>query len=260
MVSTRLRPKSFRASEYFWTRIHVLVPPHRLLLFWKMILSAKAILFDMDGVLIDSAPAVERVWRVWASSHGLDPESIVAQAHGRRSVETIRAVAPGLDAEKENIVVEQMEIDDKDGVTALPGAADLLRSLPADRFALVTSATRPLAVARMGYAGLPVPANLITADDVVHGKPSPEPYLKGAALLGVATADCVVFEDTPAGLAAGHAAGAQTIGLCTTYPVAALQAAEAIVASLAGVSAELRQGSILLTIHSMAVNPERSRQ
>jgi sugar-phosphatase len=183
------------------------------LLFWKMVLSAKAILFDMDGVLIDSAPAVERVWRVWALAHGFDPASVVAQAHGRRSIETIRAVAPAMDAEKENILVEQMEIDDKDGVTALPGAARLLAQLPDDRFAIVTSATRPLAVARLGYASLPVPRHIITADDVVHGKPSPEPYLKGAALLGFAPTDCLVFEDTPARHRLG--AGFRNAGNCT---------------------------------------------
>src|SRR5579864_7518145 len=138
-----------------------------------MIFSTKAILFDMDGVLINSAPAVERVWHAWALAHGLDPVHVVAQAHGRRSIETIRAIAPELDAEKENIAVEQMEIDDKDGVTALPGAAALLSILPADRFAIVTSATLPLALARLGYAGLPVPPRIITADDVVQGKPSP---------------------------------------------------------------------------------------
>jgi sugar-phosphatase len=237
----------------------VLVRQSCLLLFWKMIFSAKAILFDMDGVLINSAPAVERVWNIWASSHGLNPVSVVNQAHGRRSIETIRAVAPELDAEKENIVVEQMEIDDREGVTALPGAAGLLQSLPADRFALVTSATRPLAVARMGYAALPVPANLVTADDVVDGKPSPEPYLKGAALLGFAAGDCLVFEDTPAGIAAGQAAGMRVVALQTTYPMERLHAAETVVASLAHVSAELRQGTILLTIDAMAETIRRSR-
>lgn len=251
-------PKVFSLPVTFFPK-RILVS-HCLLLFWKMIFSAQAILFDMDGVLINSAPAVERVWRFWASSHGLDPAAVVAQAHGRRSIETIRAVAPGLDAEKENIVVEQMEIEDRAGVTALPGAAELLQSLPADRFAVVTSATRPLAVARMGYAGLTVPANLVTADEVVHGKPSPEPYLKGATLLGFAAGDCVVFEDTPAGLASGRAAGAQTIGLHTTYPAAALHAAETVVASLAQVSAELRQGTILLTIHAMVEDAGRGRQ
>jgi len=259
MVSTRLHPKSFRALAVLSFLARVLVRQSCLLLFWKMIFSAKAILFDMDGVLINSAPAVERVWNGWASSHGLNPVSVVSQAHGRRSIETIRAVAPELDAEKENIVVEQMEINDREGVTALPGAAELLQNLPADRFSLVTSATRPLAVARMGYAGLPVPANLVTADDVVHGKPSPEPYLKGAALLGFAAGDCLVFEDTPAGIAAGQAAGMRVVALQTTYPLERLHAAEAVVTSLAQVSAELHQGTILLTINAMTETIRRSR-
>src|SRR5262249_23033957 len=153
------------------------------------------VLFDMDGVLIDSAPAVERVWRKWALAHHLDPDRVVAHAHGRRSVETLRAVAPHMDAERENVNVEQMEIDDKDGVTALPGAAVLLHRLPPSRLAVVTSATRPLAAARLGYAGLSIPSHMVTADDVVHGKPSPEPYLKGANVLGFSASDFLVFED-----------------------------------------------------------------
>jgi sugar-phosphatase len=217
-----------------------------------MIFSTQAILFDMDGVLIHSAPAVERVWRAWAAAHGLDPARVVEQAHGRRSIETIRAVAPAMDAERENIVVEQMEIDDKDGVTPLPGAAALLDKLPADRFAIVTSATRPLAVARLGYAGLPVPRHMITADDVVNGKPSPEPYLKGAALLGFAAKDCLVFEDAPAGVAAARAAGMQVVALTTTYHRRKLEAAQAVVASLAAVSVELRDGTIALRVTNTA--------
>ena len=209
-----------------------------------MILTTKAILFDMDGVLIDSAPAVERVWRKWAHQQSLDPEFVVAQAHGRRSVETIRTVASHMDAERENLKVEQLEIADREGVIALPGAADLLRVIPPARFAIVTSATRPLAVARLGYAGLPVPQHMITADDVVEGKPSPEPYLSGAALIGCAPGDCLVFEDTPAGIASARAAGMQVAALQTTYPLSELQAAGTIVKTLANVSVELR-GSML---------------
>jgi sugar-phosphatase len=218
-----------------------------------MIFTAKAILFDMDGVLIDSAPAVERVWRKWALAHHLDPDSVVEQAHGRRSIETIRAVAPHMAAERENTKVEQMEIEDKEGVTALPGSAELLRSLPPERFAIVTSATRPLAVARLGYAGLPVPRHMVTADDVVHGKPTPEPYLKGAALLGAAPSDCLVFEDTPAGIASAHAAGMRVIALGNTYPAHELQQADAIVASLAETSIELSGKDILLELNAISV-------
>jgi sugar-phosphatase len=218
-----------------------------------MIFSTKAILFDMDGVLMDSTPSVERVWRAWATKHGLDPDRVTPLAHGRRSIETIRAVAPELDAEKENIVVEQMEIDDKEGVTALPGAAELLAHLPPDRFAIVTSATRPLAVARLGYAGIPVPCPMITADDVIHGKPSPEPFLKGAALLGFAPADCLVFEDSPAGIASARSAGMKAIALQTTYPADQLQAAHAIIGNLGDVKATLRDGNITLELAPVAI-------
>ncbi|HWS18249.1 MAG TPA: HAD family hydrolase [Candidatus Elarobacter sp.] len=213
-----------------------------------MIFSSKAILFDMDGVLMDSTPSVERVWRAWATAHGLDSDSVAGQAHGRRSIETIRAVAPELDAAIENVLVEQMEIDDKEGVTALPGAAELLRHLPLDRFAIVTSATRPLATARLGYACIPVPRHMIAADDVIHGKPSPEPFLKGAALLGFAPADCLVFEDTPAGISSALAAGMQAIALQTTYSADQLQAAKAIIRTLADVRVTVREDSLILEI------------
>jgi sugar-phosphatase len=213
-----------------------------------MIFFAKAILFDMDGVLMDSTPSVERVWRTWAAKQGLDPERVAFLAHGRRSIETIRAVAPELDPEKENVLVEQMEIDDKEGVTALAGAAELLAQLPPDRFAIVTSATRPLALARLGYAGIPVPRHIITANDVIHGKPSPEPFLKGAALLGFTPEDCLVFEDSPAGIASARSAGMRAIALQTTYPADQLQAANAVIATLADVKTTLRDGKIALEL------------
>jgi sugar-phosphatase len=224
-----------------------------LLLFWKLIFTVKAILFDMDGVLVDSTAAVARVWRAWSIEHGLDPERVIAHAHGRRSIETVRALAPHLDAEHENIKVEQMEIEDKDGVIALPGAAELLRSLPPERFAIVTSATRPLAEARMGYAGLPIPkGRFVGGDDVQNGKPSPEPYLKGAALLGFMPEECLVFEDAPAGIAAARGAGMRAIALHTTCPVRELRAAEAVVASLAEIKGQFHDGAI--TLHANAVS------
>jgi sugar-phosphatase len=218
-----------------------------------MIFFAKAILFDMDGVLMDSTPSVERVWRTWAAKHGLDPERVVPLAHGRRSIETILEVVPELDAEKENILVEQMEIDDKEGVRALPGAAELVAHLSPDRFAIVTSATRPLAVARLGYAGIPVPLHMITADDVIHGKPSPEPFLKGAALLGFAAEDCLAFEDSPAGIASARSAGMKAIALQTTYPADRLQSANAIIGNLADVKATLRDEGITLEFAPLAI-------
>jgi len=213
-----------------------------------MVFTAKAILFDMDGVLTDSVQSVERVWRRWAVEHQLDPGAVVEQAHGRRSIETLRAVAPHMDIERENLRVEQMEIDDKEGVSALPGAAQLLRSLPPARFAIVTSATRPLAVARLGYASIPVPIHMVAAEDVSRGKPFPEPFLQGAALLGFAPADCLVFEDTPAGISAAHAAGIRVIAVGTTYSEEDLREADAIVRSLEDVKAGLRGPDLELTL------------
>jgi sugar-phosphatase len=205
------------------------------------------LLFDLDGVLVDSTAAVARVWRQWAVKHGFDPEFVIGHAHGRRSLETIQIVAPQFDAAAENVRVEALEIADKAGVIALPGAATLLARLPQDRFTLVTSATRPLAVARLQYAALPVPARFITAEDVTQGKPFPEPYLKGAALLGKSPADCVAFEDTPAGIMAARAAGMRVIALHTTYPPHELTAADFIVGSLADARVELRDGTVLVS-------------
>lgn len=202
----------------------------------------------MDGVLVNSGNAVERVWRKWALAHNLDPDYVVEHAHGRRSAETLRVVAPELEADQENLKVEQMEIEDKEGVVAVPGAIELLSSLPQDRFTIVTSATPALAFARLQHVGIPVPNRFISADDVVHGKPSPEPYLKGAALLGFAPEDCLVFEDTPAGIRAAKAAGMKVIALQTTYPAEELTAADTIVKSLAEVEARLEEGVIKVVV------------
>lgn len=217
-----------------------------------MTLTCKAILFDLDGVLVDSTAAVERVWRQWALAHKLDPEPVIEHAHGRRSIETVRQFAPELDAGQENLAVENMEIADKEGVISLPGSSEMLRKLPQNQFAIVTSATRALAQARLGYAGLPLPQHIVSADDVVHGKPSPEPYLKGAALLGIAAQDCLVFEDTPAGVQAAKAGGMQAIALTTTYTASELNSADGIASSLAEVKLELFQENIRIMVERPA--------
>lgn len=186
-----------------------------------------ALLFDLDGVLIDSTPAVTRVWRRWAAKHGFNADEVVAHAHGRPSLSTIREYLPHADHEAENREVERGEIEDLGGIVPLPGALELLRSLPADRWTIVTSCTRALAQVRMRAALLPLPQNLITADDVTHGKPHPEPYLKAAACLGFHPAECVVLEDVPAGIRAGKAAGTKVIAFTTTDQEPALHAAGA---------------------------------
>ena len=176
----------------------------------------RGVLFDLDGVLVDSTPAVARVWAGWAREHGFDPDEVVRKAHGRPSIATIRELLPNGDHEAENREVERREIADIEGVIPLPGALELLRSLPADRWAIVTSCTRPLAGVRIAAAGLPTPEHLVTSSDVQCGKPDPEPYLKGAESLGLPAAECVVFEDAPAGIRAGKAAGARVVALRTT--------------------------------------------
>jgi mannitol-1-/sugar-/sorbitol-6-phosphatase len=181
-------------------------------------LRCSALLFDMDGVLIDSTPAVARVWHAWAVEHGFNPAEVVARAHGRPSLTTVREYLPNADHEAENREVERREIEDIDGVVPLPGALELLASLPADRWTIVTSCTRRLAEVRIKAAGLPLPNKLITSNDIVHGKPHPDPYLKGAAVLGFPIADCVVVEDAPAGIRSGKAADAKVIAFRTTAP------------------------------------------
>lgn len=180
------------------------------------------LLFDLDGVLINSTPAVARVWRRWAIEHGFNPEEVVARAHGRPSLTTVREYLPHADHEMENREVERREIEDLEGVVPLPGALDLLASLPEDRWTIVTSCTRPLAEVRIRVAGLPLPKKIITSNDITHGKPHPEPFLKGAAMLGFRPEECVVFEDVPAGVRAGKAAGARVIAFTTTVQPVAL--------------------------------------
>jgi sugar-phosphatase len=181
-----------------------------------MAIRCSAVLFDMDGVLIDSTPAVARVWTRWAIRRGLNPDKVVQMAHGRPSRTTIRELLPDANIDLEDREVERQELADLDGVVLLPGARELLDSLPPDRWTIATSCTRALAEVRLQAAGLPIPKNMITSTDVKIGKPDPEPYLKAAAKLGFAASDCVVVEDAPAGVRAGKAAGARVIALLTT--------------------------------------------
>ena len=195
-----------------------------------------AILFDLDGVLMDSRVAVERAWERWAAGHGIDPVAVLAEAHGRRTIDTIRVIAPLLDVETEARLLEDAEALDFDGVTTLPGAAELLGALPSGSWTVVTSGTRTLATGRLVHGGLPIPQQLITADDVERGKPDPQPYFAGAAALGVDPADCLVIEDAPAGIEAGKAAGMTVLALATTFQASELAAADYVVGSLADVA------------------------
>lgn len=177
-----------------------------------------AFLFDMDGTLLTSTIAAERVWGEWAQRHGLDVAAFLPTLHGKRAIDTISQLnLPGVDAEKEAALVTQAEIDDVDGIAAITGAAAFLERLPADRWAIVTSAPETLARRRLAAAGVSLPRLIITADDVSNGKPDPEGYLLAAKRLGLATSECLVFEDVPAGIAAGEAAGADVMVITATH-------------------------------------------
>jgi sugar-phosphatase len=186
-----------------------------------------AFLFDLDGVLVDSTPAVARCWSRFARIHKFDPDEVVRQAHGRPSIATLRELLPNADHQAEDRQMQQWEMEDIADVVALPGAVELLRALPMERWAIVTSCTRPLAEVRIRAGGLPQPKYLVTSNDIKRGKPDPEPYIKGAAALSVAPSDCVVVEDAPAGIRAGKAAGTSVLALRTTDVDSELSAAGA---------------------------------
>jgi len=192
----------------------------------------KAVLFDMDGILISSIGSVERSWTRWCHLRGVDPEYAISVIHGRRAIDSLRAIRPDLDAEKELETLEDLEVEDVDGIVVLPGVRELLKALPHDRWTVVTSATERLARVRLEAAGLPAPDVFVHGDTVTEGKPHPAPFLAGANLLGVAADACVVFEDSTSGVAAGKAAGCTVIATLFTHPTDDLHEADYIVQDL----------------------------
>ena len=209
--------------------------------------NCSAILFDLDGVLVDSTRSVSRQYRLWAQKAKLDPRTVENIPHGVRSIDVVRQLAPHLDAEAEVKKIEKMEAEDQDGVVIMPGAAELLKSIPEGRWCVVTSGTRHLATCRLKHANLPMPRILVSADDVSKGKPDPEPYLTGAQLLGMSASECVVIEDAPAGILAAHAGGMKVIGTTSTYPASALRA-DVVIQKLAQIKVNSRDGAQGLTI------------
>jgi len=187
-----------------------------------------AILFDMDGTLIDSVPAVDRNWRRWAHEYGLaDPDSFQIE-HGTPARTFIARLLPADQVEEAYERIHDLELNDNEGVRILPGTVDAFASLPATRQAIVTSCTRPLAAARIGASGLVPPAVVVTADDVTHGKPDPDPFLLGAERLGVDPSRCLVVEDAPAGVAAGRAAGCAVLVVEGTHTLEQLAGAAVV--------------------------------
>jgi mannitol-1-/sugar-/sorbitol-6-phosphatase len=195
----------------------------------------KGVLFDMDGILISSIGSVERSWTKWAQMRGIDPDYACRMAHGVRAIETVAKLRPDLDSDAELKVIEEIEIADNDELAVLPGVLELLAALPADRWTVVTSATERLARVRLAQAGIPVPKRLITADSVTQGKPNPAPYLAGAALLGFAPQECVVFEDAGPGTQAGRAAGCIVVATTFSHARESLTAAHYLIEDVTGV-------------------------
>jgi sugar-phosphatase len=176
-----------------------------------------AILFDMDGTLVDSTACVTRVWRVWAQKHNVDLAWLLRISHGRRTEDTLREIAPHLDIEAEVRSIDAVELETREGIQPVAGALPLVASLGGRRWAVVTSAGRELATVRLQAAGLPLPPVMVSSEDVAYGKPDPEGYLRAASLLGLPASECVVVEDAPSGILAAQKAGMRVLALSTTY-------------------------------------------
>jgi len=198
--------------------------------------TCEALLFDLDGVLVDSIMSVEHTWRLWAVRHGLDLDAILSAAHGRRAVDTVHLVAPHLDAAAEVVALAAQEATATQGLSEVAGASSLLAGLPPDRWAVVTSGDRPVAEHRLQHVGLPMPRVMICGDEVSRGKPDPEGYLAAAAKLGIAPGACVVVEDAPSGIEAAHNAGMRVIAVAATHTPERLQAADAVIETLSALT------------------------
>ena len=211
------------------------------------------ILFDNDGVLVSSIASVNRCWRRWAAHYGIPNADQVQVAHGTRAVDMMLSLKPDVDLVEGLRLIVDLEMADVADVEVLPGGRSLLTSLPSERWAIVSSATRRLLVARLEAAKLPLPDWIVSADDVVNGKPDPEPYLRGAELIHAAPADCLVIEDAPSGIQAGKAAGCRVLGVLGTSTVEELLAAGAdwVVASLEHVRAESSKNGLKLTFDAI---------
>jgi len=221
----------------------------------------QAFLFDLDGVLVDSRSVVERTWRRWAERHQIDPIPLLQVAHGRRARDTLRLVVPSLATDEEVAWLDATELADREGLSVVPGAKELVTALPRDRWAIVTSCGRDLARLRLGSAGLPIPDTLIVAEEVKPGKPAPDGYLLGARRLGVSPETCIVFEDAPAGVTAGKAAGARVVGLTTTHAAADLPGVDATIADFRGIDIRSEHDAFVVTIPGLGIrrtNVDRS--
>jgi sugar-phosphatase len=214
-------------------------------------IDCQALLFDLDGVLVDSRSVVERTWRRWADRHHMDAGAVLAVAHGRRTRDTVQDVAPHLDVDAEVAWLEGAEVADLDGLVAVPGAMALLLGLRMGSWAVVTSGGLTLARRRLEAVGLPIPPVLVTSDDVTSGKPAPDGYRLAARRLGYDPASCLAFEDTPPGIAAAGGAGARVVALSTTHPAFRLAEADAVTPDFTAISVRATTAGLVVWIEGV---------
>lgn len=217
-----------------------------------MALHVEGILFDIDGTLVDSTKAVERSWRTWAKEYRVDADEVIRVCHGRRTEDVVPLFVPLQHQATAAARELALELADLDDVVALPGSRQLLDALPRERWAAVTSGERALMTARLAASGLPVPQTMVSAEDVSTGKPSPEGYLKAAAALGFNAGHCLVVEDSPAGVGAGRAAGAQVLAVTTSHDPAELAEANVVVTDLSCVSIEIAHWGIAVRSNGLS--------
>lgn len=213
--------------------------------------TAKALLFDFDGVLVSSLGSVQRCWRQWARIYGIPDADNYNIPHGVPARRIIADLRPDVDQAEALRVIEDLEIEDVSDLQVLPGVAHLLKSLPPERWTIVTSCTRRLLEARLRAAGLPEPTNIVTADSVTKGKPDPEPYRRGAELLGFTPQHCIVVEDAASGVAAGIAAGCRVLAVLSSTPADELRAATWIAQSLDGTTVRVTPKGLELSIPAL---------
>lgn len=216
--------------------------------------TCRALLFDLDGTLVDSGARVRRLWEWWAETRGIDFQRLAPIILGRTAIETIRLAAPDLVAEKEMEALESQEVADMRDVSAFPGAMELLNRLNGAKWAIVTSGSDRVANARIRHVALPAPPVLVTASHIERGKPAPDAFLLAARHLGVERQDCIVVEDAPVGIAAGKAAGMQVVAVASTHPAAKLRQADAVISGLADLQVE-KHGA-LITLSTPGNNPD----
>lgn len=220
------------------------VKAHTLAAMW---FEVEAVLFDIDGTLVDSTAVVERTWRTWAETYRIDLSEILRVCHGRRTEDTVAMFLPDEQQAAAVAELERLELDDLADIIPLPGAKSLLPLLAPDRWAAVTSGSQALMRARLITAGLPVPGVLVAAEDVAEGKPDPEGYLRAAAALGKDIRNCLVVEDAPAGVEAGQASGARVLAVATSHMASELGLADAVIPDLTACEVEHTAGGLLVS-------------